>query len=83
MQLPDILVATSSSGSLHVFSMGFAINQRSELRLSVALLLLYFYLVYITTYVYRRRKMVPRPIKFLVIEPSLILVSGCVGLASD
>ena len=35
MQLPDILVATSSSGSLHVFSMGFAINQRSELQLSV------------------------------------------------
>ncbi|KAK7854941.1 autophagy-related protein 18b [Quercus suber] len=30
MQLPDILVATSSSGSLHVFSMGFAINQRKS-----------------------------------------------------
>ncbi|KAB1212011.1 Autophagy-related protein 18b [Morella rubra] len=30
MQLPDILVATSSSGSLHVFSLGFALNQRSR-----------------------------------------------------
>lgn len=28
MQFQDILVATSSSGSLHVFSPGFAINQR-------------------------------------------------------
>lgn len=28
MQFQDILVATSSSGSLHVFSLGFAINQR-------------------------------------------------------
>ncbi|XP_040997279.1 autophagy-related protein 18b isoform X1 [Juglans microcarpa x Juglans regia] len=30
MQIPDILVATSSSGSLHVFSLGFALNQRSR-----------------------------------------------------
>uniref|UniRef100_A0A2P2JG13 Autophagy-related protein 18b isoform X2 n=2 Tax=Rhizophora mucronata TaxID=61149 RepID=A0A2P2JG13_RHIMU len=29
-QLPDILVATSSSGSIHVFSLGFAIHQRSR-----------------------------------------------------
>ncbi|KAG2668114.1 hypothetical protein I3760_15G144700 [Carya illinoinensis] len=29
-QIPDILVATSSSGSLHVFSLGFALNQRSR-----------------------------------------------------
>ncbi|KAM7252655.1 hypothetical protein ACFE04_008164 [Oxalis oulophora] len=30
MQLPDILVATSSSGSLHVFNLGLAIDQRSK-----------------------------------------------------
>ncbi|KAE8126008.1 hypothetical protein FH972_020764 [Carpinus fangiana] len=30
VQLPDILLATSSSGSLHVFCLGFAINQRSR-----------------------------------------------------
>uniref|UniRef100_A0A5B7BFV6 Putative autophagy-related protein 18b isoform X2 n=1 Tax=Davidia involucrata TaxID=16924 RepID=A0A5B7BFV6_DAVIN len=30
VQLPDILLATSSSGSVHVFSLGFAINQRSR-----------------------------------------------------
>ncbi|KAG8651869.1 autophagy-related protein 18b [Manihot esculenta] len=30
MQLPDILVAASSSGSIHVFSLSFAINQRSR-----------------------------------------------------
>lgn len=29
-ELPDILAATSSSGSLHVFSLGYAINQRSR-----------------------------------------------------
>ncbi|XP_065849459.1 autophagy-related protein 18b isoform X1 [Euphorbia lathyris] len=29
-QLPDILVAASSSGSVHVFSLGFAINQRGR-----------------------------------------------------
>ncbi|TXG60887.1 hypothetical protein EZV62_012250 [Acer yangbiense] len=29
-QLQDILVATSSSGSVHVFSLGFAINHRSR-----------------------------------------------------
>ncbi|XP_048228376.1 autophagy-related protein 18b isoform X2 [Ricinus communis] len=29
-QLPDILVASSSSGSVHVFSLGFTINQRSR-----------------------------------------------------
>ncbi|KAK6942355.1 hypothetical protein RJ641_027732, partial [Dillenia turbinata] len=29
-QLPDILVATSSSGSVHVFSLGFALNQRTR-----------------------------------------------------
>ncbi|XP_038698620.1 autophagy-related protein 18b isoform X2 [Tripterygium wilfordii] len=28
IQLPDILVATSSSGSVHAFSLGFAISQR-------------------------------------------------------
>lgn len=32
MQLPDILVAASSSGSIHVFSLSFAINQRWELQ---------------------------------------------------
>ncbi|MCL7047543.1 hypothetical protein MKW94_007704 [Papaver nudicaule] len=30
MQLPDILVATSSSGSVHVFSLAFMIKQRSK-----------------------------------------------------
>ncbi|OVA09488.1 WD40 repeat [Macleaya cordata] len=30
MQLPDILVATSSSGSVHVFSLAFMVNQRSK-----------------------------------------------------
>ncbi|XP_028071781.1 autophagy-related protein 18b-like isoform X2 [Camellia sinensis] len=30
MQLPDILVATSSSGSVHAFPLGFALNQRSR-----------------------------------------------------
>lgn len=30
MELPDILVATSSSGSVHVFSLEFALNQRSR-----------------------------------------------------
>ncbi|KAK2976669.1 hypothetical protein RJ640_029710 [Escallonia rubra] len=30
MELPDVLAATSSSGSVHVFSLGFAINQRSR-----------------------------------------------------
>ncbi|KAJ8767357.1 hypothetical protein K2173_017401 [Erythroxylum novogranatense] len=30
VQLPDILVATSSSGSIHVFSLCFALNQRSR-----------------------------------------------------
>ncbi|CAL5419559.1 unnamed protein product [Camellia sinensis] len=30
MQLPDILVATSSSGSVHTFPLGFALNQRSR-----------------------------------------------------
>ncbi|XP_077222273.1 autophagy 18 B-like protein isoform X2 [Tasmannia lanceolata] len=30
VQLPDILIATSSSGSVHVFSLGFLINQRSK-----------------------------------------------------
>ncbi|KAK9275205.1 hypothetical protein L1049_022467 [Liquidambar formosana] len=30
MQLPDILAAPSSSGSIHVFSLGLAINQRSR-----------------------------------------------------
>ncbi|XP_059637595.1 autophagy-related protein 18b isoform X2 [Cornus florida] len=30
LQLPDILVATSSSGALHVFSLGFAINRRGR-----------------------------------------------------
>ncbi|KAI3831057.1 hypothetical protein MKX03_007889 [Papaver bracteatum] len=30
MQLPDILVATSSSGSVHVFSLAFMINQRCK-----------------------------------------------------
>lgn len=29
-QLPDIVVATSSSGSVHVFSLGFGINSRSK-----------------------------------------------------
>ncbi|XP_010277991.1 PREDICTED: autophagy-related protein 18b isoform X2 [Nelumbo nucifera] len=29
MHLPDILVATSSSGSVHVFRLGFILNQRS------------------------------------------------------
>ncbi|KAI8009032.1 Autophagy-related protein 18b [Camellia lanceoleosa] len=28
MQLPDILVATNSSGSVHAFPLGFALNQR-------------------------------------------------------
>ncbi|XP_050940580.1 autophagy-related protein 18b isoform X2 [Cucumis melo] len=31
-QVPEILVATSSSGSVHVFPLGFAINQRSSRR---------------------------------------------------
>ncbi|GMP80933.1 hypothetical protein CsSME_00035842 [Camellia sinensis var. sinensis] len=30
MQLPDILVATSSSGSVHAFPLGFTLNQRSR-----------------------------------------------------
>ncbi|CAN6547316.1 unnamed protein product [Malus baccata var. baccata] len=30
MQLPDILVGTSSSGSVHAFSLGFSIYQRSK-----------------------------------------------------
>ncbi|KAH9606188.1 hypothetical protein KSS87_008482 [Heliosperma pusillum] len=30
MQLPDVLVATSSSGSLHIFMLGAAINQRNK-----------------------------------------------------
>ncbi|XP_074282572.1 autophagy-related protein 18b isoform X2 [Silene latifolia] len=30
MQLPDVLVATSSSGSLHIFMLGVAINQRNK-----------------------------------------------------
>ncbi|KAK9705755.1 hypothetical protein RND81_07G079500 [Saponaria officinalis] len=30
MQLPDALVATSSSGSLHIFMLGSAVNQRSK-----------------------------------------------------
>ncbi|XP_031285057.1 autophagy-related protein 18b isoform X2 [Pistacia vera] len=30
VQFQDILVATSSSGSVHVFSLGFALNQRSR-----------------------------------------------------
>ncbi|KAJ4833113.1 Autophagy- protein 18b [Turnera subulata] len=30
LELPDILVATSSSGSVHVFSLGFALNQRTR-----------------------------------------------------
>ncbi|KAJ4957807.1 hypothetical protein NE237_024918 [Protea cynaroides] len=29
-ELPDILIATSSSGSIHVFFLGFIINQRSK-----------------------------------------------------
>ncbi|KAJ4709468.1 Autophagy-related protein like [Melia azedarach] len=34
IQFQDILVATSSSGSVHVFSLGFAINQRGSKRAS-------------------------------------------------
>ncbi|OMP02529.1 hypothetical protein CCACVL1_02775 [Corchorus capsularis] len=30
LQLPDILTATSSSGSVHIFSLGFATSQRSK-----------------------------------------------------
>ncbi|XVE63470.1 hypothetical protein DITRI_Ditri07aG0023100 [Diplodiscus trichospermus] len=30
LQLPDILAATSSSGSVHIFSLGFDTNQRSK-----------------------------------------------------
>ncbi|TYH19868.1 hypothetical protein ES288_A05G386200v1 [Gossypium darwinii] len=30
LQLPDILVATSSSGSVHIFSLGFETNQRTK-----------------------------------------------------
>ncbi|XP_052180795.1 autophagy-related protein 18b isoform X3 [Diospyros lotus] len=30
-ELPNILVATSSSGSIHAFSLGFAINQRASI----------------------------------------------------
>ncbi|XP_038998812.1 autophagy-related protein 18b-like isoform X2 [Hibiscus syriacus] len=30
LQLPDILAATSSSGSVHIFSLGFETNQRSK-----------------------------------------------------
>ncbi|MBA0572180.1 hypothetical protein Golob_002538 [Gossypium lobatum] len=31
LQLPDILVATSSSGSVHIFSLGFETNQRTKM----------------------------------------------------
>ncbi|KAA8522822.1 hypothetical protein F0562_009245 [Nyssa sinensis] len=34
LQLPDLLLATSSSGSVHVFYLGFAINQRSRRSIS-------------------------------------------------
>lgn len=34
-QLPDTLVATSSSGSVHAFSLGFSINQRSRRSTSI------------------------------------------------
>ncbi|WRX32235.1 hypothetical protein QQP08_024722 [Theobroma cacao] len=34
LQLPDILAATSSSGSVHIFSLGFATNQRDPWNLS-------------------------------------------------
>jgi autophagy-related protein 18 len=36
-QLPDILIATSSSGSIHAFSLSLAINQRLGLRITLLL----------------------------------------------